>query len=364
MGGRYTNRAFLEAFPAPPAPMRLDDPAHRPDPAAPAARAVFWVAGLGPVVDTAGPGPSAEAVAAAVRAGAGGPVRAAGYDAEGVALAGLHMTAAKLLFAGGALGPLPGVVEAVEAGRRGVDMHGTKARNEHAYYCDVVQLLAAAGPPLEGPAGPGDATLYALGDSHCLSPAWRALRWAGRRTLLVPLLATGVKCWHLRPGARAFPGFNWARAVDALPRGAAALFVCGEIDCREGLRAAVDKGRHPDLAAAIAAAVDHYVAAVAAAARRRRLRWALVHPAPPVRAENRDTVRQFNRALAAAVRACPPLVFLDLEAELLAPDGGGLRAGLELDGTHLGPACVAVLEAALNRHAPGDPPRPADWLPP
>jgi hypothetical protein len=290
-------------------------------------------------------------------------MRAAPYDAEEVALAGLHMTAAKLLFAAGAVGPMAGVVAAVEAGRRGVDMQGTKSRNEFAYYCDVAQLLAAPAPPLLA-AGAAEAALYAVGDSHCLSPAWREVVWAGRRTCVVPVLATGVKCWHLRPGARAFPGFNWARAVDALPRGAAAVFVCGEIDCREGLQAAVDKGRHPDLAAAIAAAVDFYVAAVAAAGRRRRLRWALVHPVPPVRAETRGTVRRFNRALEAAVRACPPLVFLDVEAQLLVPDGSGLRAGLELDGTHLGPGCAAVLEAALNLHAPGDPARPADWLPP
>jgi hypothetical protein len=144
--------------------------------------------------------------------------------------------------------------------------------------------------------------------------------------------------------------------------GAAAMFVAGEIDCREGLVAAVDKGRHPDLDAAVAAAVDLYLAAVQAAARRRRLRWALVHAVPPVRAETRATVRRFNAALGGAARACGGVVrFLDMEAALLTGGGGGLRGDLELDGTHLGPGYVTVLQACLDTHAAGDSTPPPDW---
>ena len=38
-----------------------------------------------------------------------------------------------------------------------------------------------------------------------------------------------------------------------------------------------------------------------------------------------------------------------MDAELLTPDGGHMKARLQLDGTHMAPAFVEYLEAAMAR---------------
>ncbi len=80
-----------------------------------------------------------------------------------------------------------------------------------------------------------------------------------------------------------------------------------------------------------------------------------VHPPPPVLDETRGVVLQFARLLgrrvqeAAARRACAGrLHWLDFGRELLGADGR-LREELALDGTHLSPAYLRHLEAALAR---------------
>ncbi len=65
----------------------------------------------------------------------------------------------------------------------------------------------------------------------------------GSPRLLQPLLVTGLKVWHLRPGSRFYPREQFWATVGLLPRGAQAVLIFGEIDCREGLLLAVDKCR-------------------------------------------------------------------------------------------------------------------------
>ena len=48
-----------------------------------------------------------------------------------------------------------------------------------------------------------------------------------------------------------------------------------------------------------------------------------------------------------AVQAEPSLHWLDFSDQLLSPDGEALADGLALDGTHLHPSYVSLLEAAL-----------------
>ena len=127
-------------------------------------------------------------------------------------------------------------------------------RNENAYYCCVAQLSATLPLPL-----PHLPALYLAGDSHSLSPSWREVSWLtptltqtptptltptptptltlnlalnpnpipgpdpspspnpnlnptpdqvswrGETHLIHPVLVTGLKAWHLRPGADFFP---------------------------------------------------------------------------------------------------------------------------------------------------------------
>jgi hypothetical protein len=85
------------------------------------------------------------------------------------------------------------------------------------------------------------------------------ITWGGRGTVLVPKLVTGLKCWHLRPESVFFPKHNFETVVASIPRGAHALFLFGEIDCREGILMAVEKGRYKDAEEGVAVTVDHYL---------------------------------------------------------------------------------------------------------
>jgi len=260
-------------------------------------------------------------------------------------LLALYFTALKVLFVSGCLPAASALVRLLEPARRQIrDLHLTLIRNENAYYCCAAMLLAT--PPPQ-PADPPLAPLYVAGDSHALSPSWRVVRWRGQPRVLAPVLVTGLKLWHLRDGADFFPKANFEAAAASLPDGADVVFAFGEIDCREGLLLAVERARYRDLAQAIDTVVDIYIRTLRRLAARRRFNI-LVHPVPPVLPETRAVVKQFNAALRRAVeRASPVLAWLDFFEQLLTPAGDALADGLALDGTHLNPQYVRLLEAAL-----------------
>lgn len=156
--------------------------------------------------------------------------------------------------------------------RRSRPLHKTSIRNENAYFICVEQLLAlpAAVPgPDAAPITTSTPTSHQLwvfgawrgrqpvrpfpththaplaGDSHCLPPAWRVVDVQGARVLLRPVLATGVKVWHLRESSTFYPKLDFLQGARTLPQGAAALFLFGEIDCREGIVRAVERGYYP-----------------------------------------------------------------------------------------------------------------------
>lgn len=74
-----------------------------------------------------------------------------------------------------------------------------------------------------------------------LAAAWRHVALRGRRRLLVPLLVTGLKIWHLREGGSFYPRAQFWNTAGRLPTGSEIVVVAGEIDCREGLAQAVEK---------------------------------------------------------------------------------------------------------------------------
>ena len=152
-------------------------------------------------------------------------------------------------------------------------LHRTHIRNEHTLYGVVVDLLRpdAAVERLDVPSSVEYPYLYALGDSHVLPLAWRRIQFQGRTHTLYPLMATGVKAWHLRKAGKFFPKAHVHRMLQMgapsvertpprvcappltatpcafptslVPRGSSVIVNIGEIDCREGIVAAVSKGR-------------------------------------------------------------------------------------------------------------------------
>ena len=118
------------------------------------------------------------------------------------------------------------IMELVEGVRTRHDLHMTTIRNEQAYYCCIAQLLCSLPPPpplplrasaeaeeeaatdADADAAAALSTLWVLGDSHALAPAWRTLRsqsGSGASVLLRPVLSTGTKIWHLRKESNFYP---------------------------------------------------------------------------------------------------------------------------------------------------------------
>lgn len=47
--------------------------------------------------------------------------------------------------------------------------------------------------------------------------AWHTLEFRNEVRLLVPLLVTGCKIWHLREAGRFYPKMAWLSTVESLP---------------------------------------------------------------------------------------------------------------------------------------------------
>lgn len=241
------------------------------------------------------------------------------YSAPELDALALVMTAAKLLFAGGALPAAAALCGAVEPARCAScqPLHLTLIRNEAAYYGCVLQLLRDHPPHPWGwtTGAPVTATggrelpepLFLVGDSHTLPGAWRRVRLRGRERLLWPCLVTGVKIWHLRPGSEFYPKVQFWNTVNALPRGCQAVMLLGEIDCREGLLLATEKCKYETLQEGIDHSVSLYVDLLQRLARERDMEL-FVHPVPPVLNETRHIVRPFVAALRRRLLAAPPAV--------------------------------------------------------
>ena len=265
-------------------------------------------------------------------------------------------------------------------------------------HCDPLWSLDAVTADSTGPDAPfeertvnpgllADAAgrpIYVCGDSHCMSPAWSVVyARAGSNTpgsrqeflprLLVPRLVTGVKQWHLRPDGTFYPKANFMHAVKSIPDGADVVFVVGEIDCREGLLVAVERDLYPTVTAGMDRVVDVFADVVKRLVRDRRFR-VFIHPVVPVLDPTRLLVTEFNRRYRQRMEALGSgVAWLDMFDDLLvAPEGAtatallaarvvspgpdavpaplkALRPGLDLDGAHLHPKYVALLEREFQR---------------
>eukprot|EP00271_Cylindrocystis_brebissonii_P021181 TRINITY_DN7436_c0_g2_i2.p1 TRINITY_DN7436_c0_g2~~TRINITY_DN7436_c0_g2_i2.p1 ORF type:complete len:1069 (-),score=226.64 TRINITY_DN7436_c0_g2_i2:186-3392(-) len=244
----------------------------------------------------------------AVPAGRGQKV----YSNEELDAFALLATTAKILFLGGAVKRAEALVRCLDPvrGASSVPFHETLIRNEAAYFSCVRQILVAfpLGAPSVPLVAPGDSSadprrpLYFLGDSHCLAPAWREVELRRERRVLVPLLVTGLKLWHLRAESVFYPKRHFANVVRRIPDGSQLIVLFGEIDCREGIFFSVLKDRYEDWDAGIAATISIYAKILLGLTKERGME-VFVHPIPPVLTETRAMVQRFNRALRRKVEA-------------------------------------------------------------
>lgn len=262
--------------------------------------------------------------------------------AEELDLLAVFFTVAKLLYVStGDLQRISRVVRKVEECRRSRELHTTSIRNEHAYYCCIAQLLACKEFPL-----PSGKPIYIMGDSHCLTPSWSSIEVKGEQRLLWPKLVTGCKMWHLNKESQFFPKANFYAVADSLERGADVVFLFGEIDCREGLLVAVEKCKYESLDEAATHTVNVFLEAICAMVEEKGIK-AYVHPVVPVLNETRPVVMQFNEILRPLVEKSPGLTWLDFFPRLLNSEGG-FEEKYALDGTHMSPAYLSLLQESLN----------------
>merc|ERR1712137_285120 len=268
--------------------------------------------------------------------------KAHGFSADQLDLLALLFTLVKILFLQGQLKLAQQLIELIEPVRTKKELHLTSIRNEHAYYCCVAQLL----PHLKFPLA-SSPPLYVVGDSHTLPVAWQELTTSsGEKRFTIPKLVTGCKMWHLRPESFFFTKDNFYNMVESIPDGATAVFLFGEIDCREGILVAVEKCRYDSVQEGIDHTIDIFMQVLTEIKQKKNLNI-LVHPVVPVLNETRAMVKQFNTALKERVTSSPELQWLEFYENLLTEDKEQLREEYSLDGTHLHPAYLALLEKAL-----------------
>ncbi|KAH3732418.1 E3 ubiquitin-protein ligase [Pelomyxa schiedti] len=291
------------------------------------------------------------------------------YTPAQLDLVALFFTVTKLLYVLGYLqfvGPLASLLETCREGR---DLHLTVVRNEQAYFSCIHENTKLRQLPLTLT----PQKIYLIGDSHCLSPAWKNVTHKGSSYTLHPYLVTGIKLWHLRPESRFYPKANFFNVLAQIPHGATVVSILGEIDCREGFLIAIEKGRYKDLDEAVQFSVNIYMELLRNLIKTRN--WTIyVHPVSPVLNETRKIVIAFNGILkqrvheVAATIPSHKLVWLDFFEQMLDPDteasasasadstksaafrsGFVLKPQFKLDGTHLNPAYVDnLLSPALS----------------
>ena len=217
--------------------------------------------------------------------------------------------------------------------------------------------------------------IYVVGDSHTVPMAWNVIRVASSATgktehrLLVPKLVTGVKQYHLRKDSDFYPKAQFAAMLKSIPDGSDVLFILGEIDCREGILVGVQKDAYENVRQGMERTILHFAAVLPNLVQKRKMNIS-IHPVLPMLKETRDVVCEFNKHYCKAMQTripAPGVQWLDFFDELVTgvvtgegkADGDAcgtsgtlslaLRPGLRMDGTHITPAYVSLIEAAMHK---------------
>ncbi|CAE7393446.1 unnamed protein product, partial [Symbiodinium sp. CCMP2456] len=157
----------------------------------------------------------------------------------------------------------------------GLELHLTAVRNENAYFNCIKDILALKGPATIPRSPALFRPLYVIGDSHVLPTSWQTVEFTTSRGsyhyVMVPMLVTGLKIWHLRDESNFYTKFAFWDKLSVLPVEAPVMFILGEIDCREGVLKAVQKGKHESVEDALYLLIGHYTEVL------KRIRRKLVH---------------------------------------------------------------------------------------
>jgi hypothetical protein len=217
------------------------------------------------------------------------------------------------------------------------DLQSSKIKNGYSYFQYISKLLPLKKNYSEAPSN----TVYMVGDSHCLSPAWDEISLNNTNYFIKPLLVTGCKIWHLRDGSLFHAKTNYYRAIELIPVGATVIFVFGEIDCREGILSAIRKGEYSSAKKAIDLLVVLYVKRVMEVIKARGLAHIYIHQIPPVLDATRSIVIEFNHLLEQKIKSLNhnKISWLAFKGGLL-DENGGFNSAFDFDETHLDPRYI------------------------
>jgi tetratricopeptide (TPR) repeat protein len=197
--------------------------------------------------------------------------------------------------------------------------------------------------------------LYVLGDSHVLSVAWRSLHLNKiGEVLLKPLVVMDCKIWQLRKESDFYTKVHFFHLLKEIPRQSEVIFILGDMDCRQSILEVLAKGIATTMDEAIKIITDSYQNILLQVTAQKRFKKLYVHPVAPVVDETRWIMIAFNRALSAKLIALrqrdpkTPLRWLHIETEILNLGKETLKEEYKLDGSHLHPRYMTLIEEAIN----------------
>lgn len=136
-----------------------------------------------------------------------------------------------------------------------------------------------------------------------------------------------------------------------VPKKSKVIFLFGEIDCREGFLLAVEKCKYESIGEAINFAVDTYIDILKSIEQKYSFDL-YVHPVLPVLDITRPMVIEFNKVLEKKIKEVNKtklrLKWLDFFPSLLNEEGK-LKKKFELDGTHIHPNYISLIEDSINK---------------
>jgi hypothetical protein len=225
---------------------------------------------------------------------------------------------------------------------------------------DKVDYIAYALPILDHCVG--RKPIYIVGDSHVLSLAWQSLRLAHTNAprLVVPVVVTGLKAWHVRQETRFFTQTCLQTALRRLPTETQTILIsAGEIDCREGMGGPLLQGYTEACLNHVRATAQEYVKALSVLLDQHHLRQILVMPVAPHlhrktgrkagHASRRETMRVWNAELKALLPLNNGIFFLDYYEHVRdeTQDAYVLNRVFNADATHMNGSFAPLLEDAI-----------------
>ncbi|CAK9006478.1 Hypothetical protein SCF082_LOCUS9039 [Durusdinium trenchii] len=237
---------------------------------------------------------------------------------------------------------------------QGHDLHLTPVRNENAYFRCIKDILARESSEAVPKAPTNFKPMFVVGDSHVLSMAWQFVDFDDQHFILIPLLVTGVKLWHLREESKFFTVFSFWDKLQIIPIETPVMFLLGEIDCREGVLTTVQKGKYTSFDDALRTIVNVYLDVLVQVRRKLTSNRIFVHPVPSVLPETRFLTMAMNNLLdsdwsqnsmnKARVKLLKIQSIFDSpvpeDADITTLSKLQLLPDLRLDGIHLSPSYV------------------------